>query len=305
MFDMKSKKSVMGIDIGSRFTKLVKIGVNKNQPQLEICDCVPVGSLDADFERLIHDHLKKRHVLSALAASTIDDPSMKIRKVEAPKMPDADLVEAVKWNLRDIVEDDIDKYYVTWSLIREFVDAEARKVEVVAYAIKKDAVVAHQRLIERVGLNPCFIEPASVSLAATLENCLGVTEDYVAGVNVGYHQTLFYIIGKGVFVFSRPMLGIHLQAQEKEPSTFFQKLAIEVQKSIDTFKVNCRMEDVKSLYLSGGGALLPGLVDYLNTNLGMATRLLNPLASFGITEATEEIKPAVFAQALGLATIHL
>lgn len=303
MLEMKGKKTVVGVDLGARLTKIVRLNFAQSQPQIDICEAIPTGLLDQDFDRQLREQLKRLRLTGAMVASSIDDPSMKIRKVEVPKMPDADLIEAVKWSLRDIVDDDVEKYFITHSLIREFEEGDAHKLELVAYAVKKEAVKAYQSLLEKLGLSPVFIEPASVSLASTLERCLGTLEEYAAGVNIGYHQSLFTIIGKGVFVFSRPLPGIHLQAYETEPDTFFQKLALEIQKSLDTFRVNFKMEDVKSLHVSGGGALLEGLVDYLNTNLGLPTRSLNPLEKMNTDNSIDVSQGPLFAQAVGLAHI--
>lgn len=303
MLELKGKKTVVGVDLGSRLTKIVRLNFSQGRPQIDICEALPTGLLDQDFDRQLREHLKRMRLTGAMVASSIDDPSMKIRKVEVPKMPDADLIEAVKWSLRDIVDDDVEKYFITHSLIREFEEGDARKLELVAYAVKKEAVVAYQGLLEKLGLSPVFIEPASVSLASTLERCLGTLDEYSAGVNIGYHQSLFTIIGKGVFVFSRPLPGIHLQAHEAEPASFFQKLALEIQRSLDTFRVNFKMEDVKSLRVSGGGALLEGLIDYLNTNLGLATQLLNPLEMFNAKPDIDISQGPLFAQAVGLAHI--
>jgi MSHA biogenesis protein MshI len=303
MFELKGKKTVVGVDLGSRLTKIVRLNFAQARSQIDLCETIPTGLLDQDFDRQLREHLKRLRLAGAVVASSIDDPSMKIRKVEVPKMPDADLIEAVKWSLRDIVDDDVEKYFITHSLIREFEEGDAHKLDLVAYAIKKEAVAAYQNLLEKLGLSPVFIEPASVSLASTLERCLGTLDEYSAGVNIGYHQSLFVIIGKGIFVFSRPLPGIHLQAYETEPGSFFQKLALEIQKSLDTFRVNFKMEDVKSLHVSGGGALLEGLIDYLNTNLGLSTQQLNPLKGFAANQDFDMSQGPLFAQAVGLAHI--
>ena len=96
-------------------------------------------------------------------------------------------------------------------------------------------------------------------------------------------------------------MGINLGVQEKEPKTFNQKLAIEIQKSIDTFKVNFKMQDITQLYLSGGGALLPDIKEYLTVNMGMKTELLNPFVTLDNTDAFQHFRPELFVQAIGLA----
>lgn len=305
MFKLGAKKSVIGLDIGSKVTKIVQLTyTGKDRPSLANCGMILSGLLDEGFSGNVKSYLREHKLVNAMVAGSLDDPSMKIRKMDLPKMPDADMIEAIKWNLRDIIDGNVDDYSVSFSRIKEEEGTEGGKLELMAYAIKKEAVENCLSTIQGLGLHPFFIEPAAVSLSSTLERCVGDDESYIAGVNVGYKMSLFYVIGKGVFVFSRPLAGINLESQEKGEG-FNQKVAIEIQKSIDTFKVNFRMEEIRSLYLSGGGALIPDLSDYLTKNLAIETRVLNPFATLAGTEnLPEEVKPELFAQAVGLAYLQ-
>ncbi len=307
MLSMKRKKSVVGLDIGSKATKIVQISFNGTaKPTLDRCDLIPSGTADAEFEGNIKAYLKQNKIGNALVASSIDDNSLKIRKMELPVMPELDLLEAIRWNLRDVVDGNIDDYTVSFSKIIEIEDGDSKKIELTAYAINKNAVLDLQVKIQSLGLQPYFIEPAAVTLATTLERCHG--EDagnaYIAGVHIGNNQSLFYVVGKGVFVFSRPLLGIGLEAQEKDPPGFNQKLAIEIQKSIDTFKVNFKMEEIQSIHLSGGGALVGEVRDYLTTNMGIKTDVLNPMTLFANAESFSNVSPPLFAQAVALAYVQ-
>jgi Tfp pilus assembly PilM family ATPase len=305
MLGLKRKKSIVGIDFGSKTTKVAQLSFNgTDKPDLERCDLIQTGLLDEEFEGNIKAFLKENKITGAMVASSIDDASMKIRKLELPKMPDADLIEAIKWNLRDIVDGDVDDFTVNYSRIEEVEDGDVTRLKILAYAIKKQAVIDYRTKIESLGLSSFYIEPASVTLASTLERCQQNEEGYMAGVHIGSHQTLFYVVGNGIFVFSRPMIGINLEAWEKDKEGFFQKLAIEIQKSIDTFKVNFKMEDIRALHLSGGGALLEGIVDYLNTNLGISTNSLDPFITLSNVDVTDDVKPELFVQAIGLAYLQ-
>lgn len=306
MFGLKSKKSILGIDIGSKATKIVQLRfTGGDRPSLEVCGLVPSGLLDEGFVGNVKAFLKDHDAKNALVATSIDDASMKIRKMELPKMPDLEMIEAIKWNLRDIVDGDVEKFIVSFSKISEQQGDEETKVDLIAYAINREAVQNYQNQIERLGLSPFFIEPSAVTLASALERCHGTDDDrYIAGIDIGHRLTVFYVIGKGAFAFSRPLVGINMELHEKKPEDFPKKLAIEIQKSIDTFKVNFKMLDIHALYLSGGGSLIPGIVDYLTTNMGLETRLLNPFEKLQNTEPYRELSPSLFAQAVGLAYLQ-
>lgn len=303
--NFKRKKSVLGIDIGSRVTKVVQLSFSgTGKPALERCDVIQSGLLDEGFEGSMKSYISENKISNAMAASSFDDASMKIRKMELPKMPDLDLIEAIRWNLRDIVDGDVEDFTINFSRIKEDESMDEPKIMLLAYAVKKEAVREYQNKIESIGLHAFYIEPSAVTLASTLERCHGEDDTYIAGVDIGYQHALFFVIGNGVFVFSRPLVGISLESQEKEKENCNQKLAIEIQKSIDTFKVNFKMTDVKKIYLSGGGALLPGIKDYLRTNLGVQTDFLNPFLSLTNVEAFQEVPSALCAEAIGLAYLQ-
>lgn len=306
MLGLKNKKSILGIDIGSKATKIAQLRfTGGDRPSLEMCGLIPSGLLDEGFVGNVKAFLKEHSAKNAMVASSIDDTSMKIRKMELPKMPDLEMIEAIKWNLRDIVEGDVEKFVVSFSKISEEKGDEETKVELIAYAINREAVQNYQNQIERLGLTPFYIEPSAVTLAATLERCHGSEDDrYIAGIDIGHHLTVFYVIGKGTFAFSRPLVGINAELHEKSPEDFPKKLAIEIQKSIDTFKVNFKMLDIRALYLSGDGSLIPGIANYLTTNMGLETRLINPFDKLENTEPYRELRPSLFAQAVGLAYLQ-
>ena len=305
MLSMKKQKSILGIDIGNKLTKFAQVKfTGSSKPILEVCTIMPSGLLDEAFETNLKTFIKENKISNPLIAASMDHPSIKIRKVELPKMPDAELMEAIKWDLRDIVEGEIDDYTVNYSSIKG-AGEDAEVLQFVAYAVKKAAVADFQMKLQSIGVDPFFIEPMSVSLASSLGRCHSSEGIYIAGVDIGYKNTFFYVVGNKTFVFSRPLLGLNLELQEKEQETFFQKLGFEIQKSIDTFKVGFKMQEINQLYLSGGGSLLPDISQYLTQNLGLQSEVFNPFSSFGNADTiNKDFHPPLFAQAIGLAYIQ-
>lgn len=305
MFGMPSKKSVLGIDIGSKATKIVQLAfTGTEKPTLAAASLIDTGFADEGFTGNLKTYLSEHKLHRSSVATSIDHDSMKIRNMEVPKMPHADMVEALKWKLRDVVEGDIDEYTVSYSKISESEGMDSPVVDVVAYAIRKEAVMALKVTLEKMGLLPFFIEPASVTLASTLERCHSDDDRFVAGLDIGWTQTLFYVVGRGVFTFSRPLRDINLELQQKDPENFAKQVAIELQKSIDTFAVNFKMQTISSVYLCGGGSLVPGLAEYLQTNMGLETALLNPFKSLNVKDDLGGARPELFAQAVGLAYLQ-
>ena len=297
------KKTVLGIDIGSKTTKIAMLKFVGGKAHLEKCAIAETGFADEGFVGNLRSFLSEQKVKGFSAAASFDDATMVIRKMELPKMPESDFNEALRWSLREHVESDPSEFAVLYSLLNEndANSSEGTILKIVAYAVSLKAIQEFKSKIESVGLSPHMIEPEPVSLAATLDRCEQPYDNFIAGVDIGHTHTLFYVVGNGVFVFSRPIKGIDLAVYEKEPQEFAQKLGIEVQKSIDTFQVNFEMQNISTLYLSGGGALIDGLDTYLETNMGIKTKLLNPFKTVLVSEEFADLRAELFAKAIGLA----
>lgn len=301
----KNTKSILGIDIGTKKTKVVQLAFSgKSTPDLVTCELLDTGFADESFQVNMKTFLGDSKLRNAFAAVSFEDPSLIIRKFELPKMPELDLIEAIKWNLRDSVENEIENYTIQYSKIAEFEDGDVVKNELVVYAANRTAVADFKLRVEGLGLVLFMIEPAAVTLASALDRCRPDEENFHAGLDIGYNHTKFYVIGKRNFIFSRPIIGISYEQFEKQQEDFRQRLAIEVQKSIDTFQVNFKMQAIKSINVSGGGALIEDLSTYLQTNMGLETTNLNPFSTVDVGDKLGAMKPELFAQAVSLAYLQ-
>jgi type IV pilus assembly protein PilM len=85
-----------------------------------------------------------------------------------------------------------------------------------------------------------------------------------------------------------------------------EKLSNEIQRTIDFYREKFKVEQQTSIYVTGGGALMPNLIAILSRALNSSVQLLNPLDILGRKKMTEEeqklyhIGPR-FSVAIGLA----
>lgn len=302
---MKHNKSILGVDIGVKKTKVVQLAFSgKAQPEVVTCELLDTGWSDESFQANMKAFLHDSKLKNSLAAVSFEDPSLVIRRFELPKMPELDLIEALKWNLRDHIESDVEQYTIKYSKISEIEEGDLVKTEIVVYAAKKSAILDFKLRVEQVGLLVFMIEPSAVTLASALDRFMPEENRYIAGVDVGYHQTKFYVVGDRTFIFSRPVPGVNYEIYEKNPEDFPQRLAIEIQKSIDTFQVNFRMQEIRHICLSGGGALIEHLPEYLQKNMGLEVSSMNPFSSILVGDLSASLPPELFGQAVSLAYLQ-
>lgn len=153
--------------------------------------------------------LRANRLAGALVASNIEDTSLRIRRVDLPKMPDYDLKEAVRWQLRDVVEGPVSDYIVRYSVVEEYSVGDVKKLALVAYAIRKSAISRRSEFLRSLSLEPVVIEPTSVSLLAAFDRVQGWQEgEYYGLIDLGETKSVFTVMGEGRLYFSRPLAGV-------------------------------------------------------------------------------------------------
>jgi len=148
----------------------------------------------------------------------------------------------------------------------------------------------------------------SVSVSSAIEMAHPVEDEWVAGIDLGFSKSLMVIMGHGKFYFSRPLPGIQATADKMADPTFSQSVAAEIQHSMDTFSVTFHVEKINRISVTGGGANLPGLCNYLNENLGIQSELLNPFSQMFIPDTLNESlkgQEHIYSQAAALAKLEV
>lgn len=298
LFKKFKKTQCLGVDLGSHYIKFVHMEHSDNKNELLYYDKFERN--ENNFSEL-KKFIKDKKLSGLKTAICVDDESLRIRKVELPKMPETDMKEAVKWKMRDVVEGDIEDYVVRYSKLPQE-NPNAKQIDSVAYVMHKKKVQDTIQEIENIGLKPEYLEPSVVSLAASVEAVYPSDEEWVASIDIGSKNSLMIINGKGSFYFSRPLNGIKISEDQSDHEIFLHQLAAEIQNTIDTFSITFRVEQLSRILISGGGALKINLNEYLSTNLGIKTETLDTMKRFTTNKNSES---ALYSQAISLAEIKL
>ena len=85
----------------------------------------------------------------------------------------------------------------------------------------------------------------------------------------------------------------------KEEKTIFNELVDEIRKTLRFYMKNNNNSFFNTFYLTGGSALLPGLDEFIASNLNVKVELLDPFLKINNSNKTNN--PFEFSIALGLA----
>ncbi len=264
--------------------------------------------LSADKEQAIAAAIKRLYERNKVAgdkvAITLAAPLTAVKRMQLPKVAPDLLKEAVQWEAQQYFPFDLAEFQLDFQVLPE--SRHSPYYQILLVAAPKAAIEQSVRLVRRVGLDPVILDVPALAL----ENLYAVnyyleSADQVCLVDIGATYTLMNVLRKGstVLTHTLPLGGDHYtqviqnklgvdysqaenikQAQETLPQDLqylltglSAKLAQELKQFLESSQSALGGRGIKKIFLSGGGASMNGLPEYLQGSLGRPIAVLNPL----------------------------
>ncbi|MFP4623114.1 MAG: type IV pilus assembly protein PilM [Gemmatimonadota bacterium] len=305
-------KVTAGLDIGSGFVKLVVMDHSKGDPEITriatsplVADAIVEGEvmdpvLVAETIRSVVDEvgLRKEEVVAAVGGHDVI-----IKKIQMDRMDDAEARELIRWEAHQHVPFDMESVQLDFQILDP--DGTAPQMSVLLVAAKRELIENRLTLLADAGLTPAIIDVDAFALHNAFERSY---PDSMAGmvalVNVGHETSNVNILDEGVPIVVRDIpfgsrrirealqreRGLTaeraedvIQGREDVPdlesfvAERVDELAVGIERAIAFITAQSGGEGVEQVYLSGGGARVPGVVAALGERLGVATHMANPL----------------------------
>jgi type IV pilus assembly protein PilM len=328
------QEDFFGLDIGTRTVKIVQLKDNKllHFGRKEFSSSVPDEK--QAVIRAIREIVSENKIRTNRVVASVSGPAINVRYLQMPKMPEEELREAIKWDVKKYFTMDPKEAIIDHLVLGEASEGDLQKIEVVVVAAPKKLVEERISLIQAAGLVPLVIDVASFALWRSM----GTEKDKtVMLIDMGAGITSINIVEKGILLFSRDIslagddltraisktMNLDFDAAEKlkreeglkpEGETAvgkalrvpLERLVVEIERSSHYFLAQVSGRNIDKVVFSGGGTRLKGILSYLSDNLGVAVEIGNPLAEIEFNEKTfdrtqlESIAPSM-AVAFGLA----
>jgi len=276
----------------------------------------------------------RQKVKTKNVATSVSGHSVIVKRVTLPVMSEEDLFERIQAEASQHIPFDIADVNLSYQLL-ESVDAQ---MDVLLVAVKKDKILNHTNVLAQAGKTPTVVDID----AFALQNCFEVNYDpdpgqTVALLNVGASVMNINIVRGGVPLFTRDVSvggNQYTDALQKELDLSFEDaerlkhgdsiagvaeeqratilrsvsdiLILEIQKTFDFFRATASGESIQRIYVAGGSARVPGLVDLLREEFAMPVEEMYPFRKIVINpgrhneEQIRELAPRL-AIAVGLA----
>lgn len=336
-----SKYPAFGLDFGTFHIKVVDLVHGKDSSALRGLAAVPIPKpetdiLNQDKAELVNnlkeavrsakpDSVKSHFVVSALPESKVFSQVLVM-----PKMEKEELNTAISFEASKSMPLPKDESYMDYSIMKERKDG---KLEILVVGTEKNLVEFYRALITAAGFELLVLETkplAALRALLTPEEKLtviladiGAKHSSITLCDEGeFQSSITHDSGSEKFIEAlsknlgkdRTKVLENLTKMQKENLKedeilrvlypLFEEIKAKIAESISFWgEKKEKPLEVKKLILAGGGAVVPGLIDYLAKDLGIETVLGNPLINLesSSVEKIDRNRIMSFTTAIGLA----
>jgi type IV pilus assembly protein PilM len=226
-------------------------------------------------------------------------------------MSEDEAQEAVKWEIEASIPLSVDQVYFDW----QFLDQKDGKQNVLTVAVAKNAIDELIKTVSLAGFSVYGIEMESIASVRSLIPQKAKMEEAFLIVDMGAEKTSFIITESNIpyFTSSIPfssnvitdsiadILNVSKEEAERIKTSrgiehsfennsifnsikpFLENLSVELQKTINFYQDMSKSQTkVNRIIISGGGANLKGLVQYLTARLAMEVILGDPWVNLNL-----------------------
>lgn len=300
-------KNLIGVDIGAHSLKIVKLKGGRGPYTLESAVSVRVKSGpaedagDAQVSGLIAEVVRTKHLKSGMAASTVPLHSIILRHLYLPSMPERDMKEAVKWEIRKEISFPPNELISDYVTAGSSAKAAESLVSIIAFGSRRSDIEKLIAVFKNAGLELRVADALPMALLSVFD----MNNDWEGAVNyamldIGEARSALTIFKDRKLCFAREISyggadltaaiaeAVNKGADEAEqlkienglsgPDEELKKAAIssleglcaELQRSFDYYQAQFREGAVSKLFLSGGTAMLSGIDEFITKTIGIA-----------------------------------
>jgi type IV pilus assembly protein PilM len=335
-------KSFLGVDIGSSALRVVEIGgwgdrrtlKNYGEIRMRMMYKEPFRSFEKnalllstnDIARALRGIIEEVHIIEKKAIFAISDFSSFFTTFELPPMKEQELGDAVRFEARRHVPLPLSEVVLDWQLIEKTKDKHAR---ILLVAVPKEVVNYYEEIARFANLKLVALE---AEIFGNVRSYLKEEKEPAVLIDIGSHTTTVSVVANNLLRISHSLnvganslteriaqslsvdygqaeqekmqKGIHLaQGNVRILVPLIDVIVTEIRKVLDGFERQ-RQAPVRKIVLSGGGAKLLGLPEYLEKQFGKRTELIAPFQDILYPPLLEEVIKDMgpsYAVAVGMA----
>lgn len=294
------QRGMIGVFQGEEGLALAHVVRSGDKPHLLFCTWLGEGTEEpANREPLLQEEVKRRKVGRVPAVGVMDLDSYGLYQVTPPPVPDEELREAVRWQVKDLIDFPLEEAVVDVFRVTADSRRDGAKTAYVV-AARQTCVVEQVRTMRQARLRIQAIDIPELAL----RNLALLLPEEPRGVALLYltpHRGVIIVSRGGRLQLARDIpFGTELLAgADNAPDDSRELLALDIQRSLDFYESSFRQTPVAALVLLPTARPLPDLVEALQSRLGTAVRRYDLAEAFdcegGLPEHAEHCLLAIGA----------
>jgi type IV pilus assembly protein PilM len=300
-----------GLDIGSGFIKLVVVDHSKAEPEIVqvatsplVPDAIVEGEvmdpvLVAETVRAVVDSagIKKTDIVAAVGGHDVI-----VKPIPMDRMSEPDAREVIRWEAEQHVPFDMENVQLDFQILDP--QGTGPQMRVLLVAAKRELIENRMSMLADAGIHPAVLDVDAFALHNAFEmNYPEAMRGLIALVNIGHEVTNINLLEHGVPIlvrdvpfgsrklrealqrergFTAQLAENTLQGKGEENIQSLldervDELAVGIERAAAFITAQSGGEGIGRVFLSGGGAAIPGMVTALGQRLGVRTEIANPL----------------------------
>ncbi len=324
MIQLRRKKSIFALDIGSYAIKLVELKKTKKNYQLVNLNSVTLppeaiidGALmdsgaitDAIRELISGSKYRTKNV-----STSISGHSVIIKKISLQAMTEDELADSIQWEAEQYIPFDIADVNLDFEILGPN-EADSNQMDVLLVAAKKEIIDDYSGVLSDVDLTPSVMDIDAFAVQNMLElNYPPQLGEMIVVINIGAELSNINVIMDGISLFTRDVasgggqitedlqkhFGISYEdadnfvrgmdvdgLDDSEAKTLIKastdSLSYEIARTIDFFLATNSEYKIVKAYICGGGAKIEGIENILSDKLKIPAEIADPFKEISFNE---------------------
>lgn len=322
-----SKNQLVGLDIGSRAIKVAEAQETKKGWVLKKFGLIDIdpGLIEDGVIKdpqttaaAIRALFKQTNIRKNQVAINIGGYSVIVKNIAIQNMPEEQLYESINFEAEQYIPFDINDVNLDFQILG-IDENNPNQMNVLLVAAKKDMINDYINLIDLAGLNLGIIDIDVFALQNVFDLNYDDSGENVTLIDIGASKTSVNIIKNKASVFMRDVsLGCNQvskrimdaincspaeaediklgnKSSKIEPEVLnnifrsvFSDWADEIRRAMDFFYSTNPDDDIKTIYLSGGGANITEFRELLAAQSGTEVLPINPIQKFTVDDSMDK-----------------
>ena len=270
-FGKKLSRGLTGIVAGNTGTAVACIErPDREHPMLQSFNFSATENPDAE----LLDGLSELALGDQPCTTLLSTGDYQLLVVDAPEVPPEEMAAAIRWRIQELIDFHID------DAVLDIFDAPpsgpANSTQLYVVVARTDTIRQRIDAFEEAGINLETIDIPELAMR-NLAACLPEDEAGLVSLYFAEDQCLITITHNETLYLTRSIdIGYRqLQQEASNPQSLCNRLALEIQRSMDYYEHNYHQAPVKSIVILPVPVMLYGLTDALQLTLGLEARMIN------------------------------